>query len=79
MQKKRKTSLKEWQAKWDLCKEDNWTKRIIPNISPWYERKHGNVDCHLGNYKTLPFYSNYVFFFKPAIKTKVNKRTSPLR
>lgn len=38
----------KWQMRWQRIKDKTeWTKRLIPNIGIWLDRKHGEVSHHL--------------------------------
>lgn len=40
--------MQKWQSRWNEQKEKaQWTKRMIPNIKEWTERKHGEIDYHV--------------------------------
>ncbi|CAB0034397.1 unnamed protein product [Trichogramma brassicae] len=43
----RAKTIEEWQAQWTRSRKGRWTHRLIPNITPWIERRHGEVDYHL--------------------------------
>lgn len=43
----RDESLKQWQQEWDSTDKGRWTHRLIPNITTWVQRKHGEVNFHL--------------------------------
>ncbi|KAI5746623.1 hypothetical protein M8J77_005610 [Diaphorina citri] len=43
----RRRTLTLWQQEWDHVQRGLWTKRLIPNIKPWYEREFGEVDQHI--------------------------------
>lgn len=34
----------EWQELWDTAEAGAWTRTLIPDIGPWLDRKHGEVD-----------------------------------
>ncbi|KAJ8963205.1 hypothetical protein NQ318_018671 [Aromia moschata] len=41
-------TIRKWQREWeDTVKVGQWTKRLIPNVATWTNRKHGNVDYYL--------------------------------
>lgn len=42
-EEERKTSLEQWQARWDTSPKGRWTHRLIPNIERWVHRGHGEV------------------------------------
>uniref|UniRef100_A0ABD2WMC7 Reverse transcriptase domain-containing protein n=1 Tax=Trichogramma kaykai TaxID=54128 RepID=A0ABD2WMC7_9HYME len=39
----RAKTIEEWQAQWTCSRKGRWTHRLIPNIIPWIERRHGEV------------------------------------
>ncbi|KAL7302690.1 hypothetical protein TKK_0004745 [Trichogramma kaykai] len=43
----RQETLRRWQSRWDRSTKGRWTHRLIPNISLWIDRRHGEVDYHL--------------------------------
>ncbi|CAB0043344.1 unnamed protein product [Trichogramma brassicae] len=43
----RAKTIEEWQAQWTRSRKGRWTHRLIPNITPWIERRHREVDYHL--------------------------------
>lgn len=43
----RADSIRNWQVQWDQSRKGRWTHRLIPNIEPWVERQHGEIDFHL--------------------------------
>ena len=40
-------SAEKWQREWDKTENGRWTHRLIPDISKWINRKHGEVNFHL--------------------------------
>lgn len=40
-------TLRSWQQEWDNSTKGRWTHRLIPNVSDWYGRSHGEVNFHL--------------------------------
>ncbi|KAJ8938104.1 hypothetical protein NQ318_013018 [Aromia moschata] len=41
-------TIRKWQREWeDTVVVGQWTKRLIPNVATWTNRKHGNVDYYL--------------------------------
>ncbi|CAB0041983.1 unnamed protein product [Trichogramma brassicae] len=46
-EEERRTTILKWQAQWDRSTKGRWTHRLIPNISEWVERGHGEVDYYL--------------------------------
>lgn len=43
----RMDSLVKWQQEWDNAANGRWTHRLIPNVSAWVNRKHGEMNFHL--------------------------------
>jgi hypothetical protein len=39
--------LSEWQRRWNGGENGAWTRALIPNISTWIGRKHGELEFHL--------------------------------
>ncbi|XP_058466317.1 uncharacterized protein LOC131439391 [Malaya genurostris] len=37
----RTDSLAKWKQQWDKAVNGRWTHRLIPNVSAWVDRKHG--------------------------------------
>lgn len=48
----RAKSVQSWQVRWDNAAKGRWTHRLIPNIKPWLNRKHGEVNYHLTQFLT---------------------------
>ncbi|CAB0032533.1 unnamed protein product [Trichogramma brassicae] len=46
-EEERRETLNRWQDQWDRAPKGRWTHRLIPNITKWVERGHGEVDYHL--------------------------------
>lgn len=40
-------TMRKWQEEWDNAVNGRWTHRLIPNLSIWMTRKHGEVNFHL--------------------------------
>lgn len=43
----REVTLNKWQEQWEAADQGRWTKRLIPDIAIWINRKHGEVTFHL--------------------------------
>ncbi|CAB0037063.1 unnamed protein product [Trichogramma brassicae] len=43
----RARTIEKWQAEWARSTKSRWTHRLIPNIIPWIERRHGEANYHL--------------------------------
>ncbi|KAJ3616517.1 hypothetical protein MTP99_019814, partial [Tenebrio molitor] len=39
--------LCEWQRRWVSGEKAAWTRTLIPDISMWVKKKHGELDYHL--------------------------------
>ncbi|CAB0042925.1 unnamed protein product [Trichogramma brassicae] len=46
-EEERRETLNRWQDRWDRAQKGRSTHRLIPNITEWVERGHGEVDYHL--------------------------------
>ncbi|CAB0041134.1 unnamed protein product, partial [Trichogramma brassicae] len=46
-EEERRETLNRWQDRWDRASKGRWTHRLIPNITEWVERGHGEVNYHL--------------------------------
>uniref|UniRef100_W8ADE4 Putative 115 kDa protein in type-1 retrotransposable element R1DM n=1 Tax=Ceratitis capitata TaxID=7213 RepID=W8ADE4_CERCA len=44
--------INEWQQRWDSSSKGRWTKKLIPNVSKWIERQHGETDYYLTQFLT---------------------------
>ncbi|CAB0042278.1 unnamed protein product, partial [Trichogramma brassicae] len=42
----RAKTIEKWQAQWARSTKGRWTHRLIPNIIPWIERRHGEANYH---------------------------------
>jgi hypothetical protein len=43
----RPRSMSRWQEDWSSATNGRWTRRLIPVISAWVDRKHGEVNFHI--------------------------------
>ena len=43
----RATTVANWQKRWEASEKGRWTWTLIPDIQPWLERGHGQVDFYL--------------------------------
>lgn len=41
-----------WQQGWDENLEGKWTQSLIRDLTPWLQRKHGEVDYYLIQFLT---------------------------
>ncbi|CAB0037092.1 unnamed protein product [Trichogramma brassicae] len=46
-EEERRETLSKWQDRWDRASKGRWAHRLIPNITEWVERGHGEVDYYL--------------------------------
>ena len=59
-----------WQHDWDSTEKGRWTRRLIGQIRPWTERKHGEV-----NYCITQFLTGHGVFLDHVYK--IGKVSSP--
>jgi hypothetical protein len=45
--RERQRTLEKWQTEWDCSNNGRWTHRLIPNITEWISRAHGEVTYRL--------------------------------
>ena len=62
--------LDAWQHDWDCAEKRRWKRRLIGQIRPWTERKHGEV-----NYCITQFLTGHGFFL--AYLYNIGKVSSP--
>lgn len=43
----RRKLMEKWQERWSASEKGVWLRRLIPDIAPWSERRHGCVTFHL--------------------------------
>lgn len=43
----REMVMRKWQARWDEATGGGWTRRLISDLVPWCNRKHGGLCYHL--------------------------------
>lgn len=43
----RKQMIEAWQQRWARAQQGSWTRRLIPSLEQWLDRKHGEVDFFL--------------------------------
>ncbi|CAB0034816.1 unnamed protein product [Trichogramma brassicae] len=46
-EEERRETLSKWQDRWDRDTKGRWTHHLIPNITEWVERSHGEVSYYL--------------------------------
>ena len=62
---RRKNTLDAWQNIWESSSKGAWTRRLIPNVSQWLGRKHGELDHWLSQMLTgHGKFEEYLFRFK---------------
>lgn len=44
--------MEQWQQKWDDETRGRWTKRLIPHLTEWIDRNHGEVDYYMTQFLT---------------------------
>jgi len=66
----RKKLLRDWQSQWDTTKNGSWTRRLIPKVDPWHNRKFGEV-----NYRLTQALSGHGCF--PYYLHRIGKLDSP--
>ncbi|BES90458.1 Reverse transcriptase (RNA-dependent DNA polymerase) [Nesidiocoris tenuis] len=66
----REASMRQWQQDWRRESRGRWTARLIPDLSLWAQRKHGEV-----NYFTTMFLTGHGYF-RSYLK-KIGKADSP--
>lgn len=62
-------TMERWQADWQRETKGRWTARLIADIRPWMERRHGEIDYYL-----TQFLSGHGYFRKYL--NKMGKATS---
>lgn len=43
----RRRTLDRWQTSWEQDTRGRWTARLITQVGPWIERRHGEIDYYL--------------------------------
>jgi len=43
----REETISHWQRNWQLSSRGRWTHRLIPELKPWIQRRHGQVDFYV--------------------------------
>ncbi|KAL1446824.1 hypothetical protein WDU94_015654 [Cyamophila willieti] len=46
-ERQRNLTLNKWQTRWSESNKGQWTRTLIPEIAPWFNRKHGEVNYHI--------------------------------
>lgn len=61
----RDASRQAWQQRWDNSHNGRWTYRCIPDLKPWLDREHGEVDFYLTQFLTgHGCFKSYLYRFK---------------
>lgn len=40
-------TLMKWQRRWEAADTGAWTRRLIPNVKTWIDRRHGELSYHI--------------------------------
>lgn len=48
----RDRTMRQWQERWNADARGRWTARLIDNLAPWVERRHGEVNFYLTQFLT---------------------------
>lgn len=43
----RERLLEKWQSRWENAQNGRWTYKMIPQIEPWINRKHGETEYYM--------------------------------
>ena len=43
----REKLMEKWQRRWNAAKHGRWTHRLIGDLLPWCDRKHGHLNYHV--------------------------------
>ena len=43
----RTSSTERWQRRWNISTKGRWTHTLIPELEPWFNRKHGEINFYL--------------------------------
>jgi len=63
----RANTLTQWQARWVNSTDGSWTRRLIRDIRPWIQRRHGQVDFYICQLLTgHGCFRAYLYRFKHA-------------
>ena len=58
----RASTLATWQQRWAEGTKGRWTHRLVPSISEWAEREHGEVNFYLTQFLTgHGYFRKYLF------------------
>jgi len=50
----RSNTIEAWQRRWNNATTGRWTHKLIPSLTPWLQRRHGQVDFYLHRFKHEP-------------------------
>lgn len=63
----RVSTLHKWQQQWDNAANGRWTHRLIPNVSMWITRAHGEVNFHMTQFLSgHGCFKQYLYIFGHA-------------
>jgi len=55
-------TIQEWQQRWQGETRGRWTAEVIPEVQPWIERKHGEINFYLTQFLTgHGYFRKYLF------------------
>jgi hypothetical protein len=67
---KRTTTISNWQSQWNASQKGRWTNRLLGNILPWINRRHGEI-----NYRLTQCLTGHGVFY--SYLHKIGKANSP--
>lgn len=74
----RTSLLERWQKRWDEEKNGRWTHRLLPSISDWVNRKHGELNYHLTQALSgHGSFNAYLYKFKRKDSPKCDQCSNP--
>ncbi|KAM8706168.1 hypothetical protein ACLKA7_010449 [Drosophila subpalustris] len=63
----RENTIMQWQTRWLHSVNGSWTRRLIKDIRPWIQRRHGHVDFYICQLLTgHGCFRAYLYRFKHA-------------
>ena len=65
----RESILATWQRRWAEESNGQWTHRVIPSISEWAKREHGEVNFYLARFLTEHGYFRKYLFNLNRVRT----------
>lgn len=45
--RERENTINKWQTRWESATKGAWTRKLIPDIKVWMDRKHGELNYYL--------------------------------